>query len=48
MDDVIRLLPDEFRQEREALEALERAGMLSRVDVQFEYPGDDDAPDGTT
>lgn len=38
--DVIRLLPEDFEPEREALAALETAGMLTQVDVRFEYPGE--------
>lgn len=45
--DVIRLLPDEFKDVKEALACLEAAGMLAPIDVRFDYPGDDDAPDGT-
>lgn len=46
--DVIVLLPDDFGDEKAALAVLVQADMLAPVEIRFEYPGEDDAPDRNT
>lgn len=48
MVSILVVLPGDFELEKQALACLVEAGMLTQIDVQFEYPGDDDAPDGNT
>jgi hypothetical protein len=44
MDEMQVLMPD-FGHERGALEALEKAGMMTSI-IRFEYPGEEHEADG--